>query len=580
MKLNNLFESAKQLLTEGLRFGRKEIQQVERESRDFRIGIEYEYHVDEDVATGTDGEYSDEYWEAVVDRAVELIAKDVEKKKESFVEEAAAADMDIFDVESGTAALTTIKTHAEINSDTIGKIYGNEDDFHGIMEEWDGENPKDLSDDQKEVIENYITNLKKIEKDFDSIRLEIQSLEDENQLDRWVHIIGDREIGENLEDVKKQIDDFSNWTGQISNINNSDYTKIKDEFDVYYKEIEELSEYLDMITDLSGDDKDWDRDIHQHFEESAEESWEDEKETYLGYNPEDWPDSPFEEQARQEIDEEGEYSPEGDIAEAIEENIQNDYPSIFGDIEKFTVDPSVDNGAETITKPLPLKRALEVMEIMFDHIHEVGSTSNQTGMHVNMSIKGLNFKKDNFNPAKLVMLLDPKTLAEFFPLRKQYTENLLNTINGDFLWIAAEQRNTELLIQYFNLYAVDQGKKYQQANFITISEVYSEHLHRIEFRYFGGKDYEDRFNTIKWNIYRTAYILMVAYAEEFGQKEYLKAMVKILDEKSEELFKVGFDDVVKYRKNNPKDDMFDFVSSMTIDKPGIHRKLAHKFARK
>jgi len=56
MKINNLFEDKEDIITESIRFGNKEKKLVDFEARNIIVGVEYEYHVDEDAGNFEDEE--------------------------------------------------------------------------------------------------------------------------------------------------------------------------------------------------------------------------------------------------------------------------------------------------------------------------------------------------------------------------------------------------------------------------------------------------------------------------------------------------------------------------------------------
>ena len=46
-------------------------------------------------------------------------------------------------------------------------------------------------------------------------------------------------------------------------------------------------------------------------------------------------------------------------------------------------------------------------------------------------------------------------------------------------------------------------------------------------------------------MYRTAYMVMISYSEEFGKKEYYNKILKFLDIESEKFFKMSFINLTK-----------------------------------
>ena len=577
MKLTTVFEQEEEILEEGLKFGNKEKKLVDLEAKNIIVGVEYEYHVDEDAGDFEPEEedrFENESWrDAVYDRASELIQEDMDEKEKEFKEGYADNDMEEYNVESGTASLNSIKNIFDNNFGGFSKINDIQDEFETIISDW--EEGEVLSSDDQKIVSEYISTIKFHRTNIFNINQEMQSLEEDEQLDRWVHIIGDRDLSENLEDAKNAMDAFDTWADEVHEIDPNDIEKIKDAYDVDWQEYSsDIDDWLTDAARLSGNDNEWDRQIHAEFEEYAEDLWDESKEHVLGYDPDNIHESEFWEQAEEEVDYDDyrEGGSSGSIVGWVDEQLRTDdggWGIDYNDIREVTTDPSVDHGVETITKPLKFHDALDTMKSMFDHISAIGSTSHKTGMHVNLSIKGLRFRRDNFNMTKLILLLNPRMLKEFFGLRS-YTADQFDGIDAEFIFNIAGQRNTNQMIQYFEDKALKKIK-HQEVNFLNFQEADAVNVgaDRIEFRFFGGTDYEERYNAIEWNLYRVAYLTMASYSENFGQKEYLKEMVKILDEKSAEYYAgATYRELVDWRKRNPTANKVD----MEIDMKGGTRK--------
>ena len=219
-----------------------------------------------------------------------------------------------------------------------------------------------------------------------------------------------------------------------------------------------------------------------------------------------------------------------------------DYDS---EISEVTDDQSVPEGVETISKAIPLLDQIKLMEKMFNHIQDVGSTEHNTGMHVNMSIKGLNFTKDNFDPVKMVVLLNNNYLIGKsvdkkgnpilkYPVRG-YVSNMLSQVNVETAFMLAKEYvagGYKNLINEFSV-LIQRDRKHQGINFNnTFSadmEIDGESTRRVEFRYMGNEGYDKRLEEMTFDIYRFAYAMMAGYSPAFGQEDYYKAIVKELD---------------------------------------------------
>lgn len=207
-------------------------------------------------------------------------------------------------------------------------------------------------------------------------------------------------------------------------------------------------------------------------------------------------------------------------------------------ISKIISEMLVPPGVEVITKPLPLNQAIQTMEDMFAHIRDVGSTSDATGLHTNISLKRDTFDESSFNPIKLVMLMDDREILDRYPVRlyvdsvvAKFTDNF-----GDEITKLAElmvDKHQSLGNAIMNSIGknIDKFEKFQGLNFKHMfdgqTKVYER---RVEFRYIGGDDYEDRFNEIARDIYKQSYMLLAAFDPDFLEKEYLKNILRLLDD--------------------------------------------------
>jgi len=561
VKLTQLFQHHKsespiteeEILTEGLRFGMKEKHLVDKESRDFRIGIEYEFKVNEGAI---DGEYNDEFYDAVYDRANELMQEDMEGKKESFLEDWASNDMNEFNVGSATGSLHTIKEQGRNIDEEMSELDDIVNNVDTAFIGWDGddEDQKEFNGftdkDDLELYERFIELLSNITDQLKLIASEAQSIEVDDQLDRFIYYISDdaREIENNWEEFKSASYALSDYINDVSL--STDIDDIEDDKDVFenYSITDSIQTVYNMVSNnimaMDGDDGDWDKKIEEGFKESAEDLWESEKEHYLGYDPDNIHETEFYETAREEIEREGDFKSMS--IERVEEQL-----SEHGiDMDKISsVEPEGDM-AEVITKPINLMDTLKLMEEMFDFISDEGDTSHGgAGMHINVSIKGLKFNKDNMNPAKLMVLLDPKFLHNEvnFPSRN-HVANILNQFDSERILELAFNPNMSMLIDEFEAGIKNNiSSKFYTLNFRDRDN--DTDTQRIEFRFFGGRDYEARFDEIKEQLYRTLYITMVAYSEEFGQKEYYRKVTQILNNKADEYFDMNFFDLVKIVKD-------------------------------
>lgn len=231
-------------------------------------------------------------------------------------------------------------------------------------------------------------------------------------------------------------------------------------------------------------------------------------------------------------------------------------------IENIILDHSVVDGVEVISKPLPFNQQLDFMQGMFEHIGEIGRTSKTTGLHVNISIKGRNFDAENFDPLKLAILLDTQYMYSVFPVRA-YVESIYKHVSGPALLKMAMDSSVEVdaddtkklfttdipYLQRALMNLIRYGGKYQGLNFDNMV-VPKKNQQRIEFRYPGGEGYEKRFDEIKDIMLRYVYVMFAAYDKDFGRQEYMLKFAQQLDRLAKARFNMSWTQLVSMVRHN------------------------------
>lgn len=218
------------------------------------------------------------------------------------------------------------------------------------------------------------------------------------------------------------------------------------------------------------------------------------------------------------------------------------------------VDTEGHGMVEFKSKPKFLNDSLELMHKMFNFINDIGSTaSGHAGLHTNMSLINAKFNVQNFNAGKLVALADVKMLHEFFPVRG-HVADMSDVWNAENIFnIARPSNNSNDILKWFDS-LISHNTKFQTMNFQHMSANINNR--RIEFRAIGGKDYSDREKVIVWNVYRLAYVLEATFDEKFMHKEYLKAVMDTLNDKTRKFYKhfkvKDYLHLRELRKKNPK----------------------------
>lgn len=235
--------------------------------------------------------------------------------------------------------------------------------------------------------------------------------------------------------------------------------------------------------------------------------------------------------------------------------VMDDYPILLSALEENVVDPSVEDGCETITKPLPLRQCIHLLPDFLDFIKEHGITSDNTGLHANISHRFFRTPRlADINLLKMVILLDPDSIQTMaknerrtgWKERNEMVMRLGNLIdyeidslisaykNGGFKVL--EQRLTDKLIR---------AEKFKSINFTNAFLSSESNQRRVELRFLGGKGYENRQNDIIRDILFGCYTILAAIEPEFLRNDYLKGILRYLDRSTKKKYGKSFLDAVK-----------------------------------
>jgi len=228
-------------------------------------------------------------------------------------------------------------------------------------------------------------------------------------------------------------------------------------------------------------------------------------------------------------------------------------PSLVQDI---VPDITVTEGAELVTVPLALSDLKPVLEQMSSYIKNVGGTSRNTGLHVNISIKNM----DSVNTAKFITLIDTDFFQNMSPSGldkvkydpRYMVEPFIESLNDNIEHLAPRYMvepfieslndNIEHLAsvyvfkgqgEFFQEYervinnAAKKERNVNLTNFFSKDVKASER--RIEIRAIGGQGYENRVDEIYNDIIHFLYVLMVATDNDFERRKYQETTIRWLN---------------------------------------------------
>lgn len=551
-------------LQEGIKFGSKEFRTVEKFSRDILIGIEYEFHVGE---IDYDAVLQSDDYEEAMDRIVD---RELEEKKDEFVD--GYVDDLISEYEKKTELYDNFyKDYREVRDLTV---WESRLELEPIIERINGlvAGENNLSDilTSKQIAE-FIQYMKQMGEIKDTLQTSIDHLVgeiDQDEAKEFNSLLGG--IGNT---ILEDWDTFDESIGVITDFLDEFPDRLpvygeKEQLPILFPEIEEtLIDFIqqddwdnmfDALEHLSGIpfseyEELYQADFEDGLRDRAEDLWEvefkeDAEDDARGY-------------AHDQIDlaeiayDIGAVGTGGDFEERAD-NIQDKLEEYgLGNIVRDIGDEEgIFGGVEVITEKLPLLEAMEVMKSMFNLIQEVGSTSNKTGMHTNMSFRGISFR--DFDPVKLVMLLDDEYLRSDvkFPIR-DYVNKILwsnkfapsHDLSRTILHITGH--NIDYALKSF-AHLVPTQVKYQSINFSHTGHIDPDQR-RIEFRYFGDKDYEHNYTQMRKDIYHAAYAMMAAFSPNFAKEEYYKSVLKFLDRYCKSVYNMSLMDVLNKLRRLP-----------------------------
>ena len=539
MRLEEVIKSSIKNVFESVRFGHKEAEEVMRRSDDFRIGIEYEYHPDdysgEDSGDLTDHPDFDDY-------VSQQYQEQTDEQKEYFIQD--------YDLDSRLGSIFEVSTN--FTYEQLEYVYDNlyrpidNGDFQTLL---DG----DPSDFQQalEHIEFFVNTFKNVfeyflsqefEDDYMSILryAEGEDLDEDYFLDNVCPAIleikssGNREAIENLS--KYMINEFIPFANSINLFSRDQlldfaYSEARQELNTFFEYmISFYDEFDDAARQLGNTEIDYDT-IKSHMEVEVDVDID---------------------QAIMAMERDG-----LTMGRTLDD-INNEVNGIMGPRAIEAVKEEHDNQVEVITVPMSLDNTLEFMEDMFDHISSDGSTSDNSGMHVNMSIDSDKaFTPDTVDPLKLYLLMDQSFIGTQFDPRthvKHFVDNLREYHIIDAAK-AYDRGGFYELVQYTrSLLPTDD--KYVAINMIGVSFSSSS---RVEFRLFGGEDYHENFEHAKWNLLRTCHMLLSAFDDDFKYEQYAKDLFRLWDRAAKDDLNIGFADVVDDVRSDGQIEPTEFV---------------------
>jgi|TARA_Y100000389_G_scaffold95890_1_gene92536 hypothetical protein len=202
----------------------------------------------------------------------------------------------------------------------------------------------------------------------------------------------------------------------------------------------------------------------------------------------------------------------------IEEKAHSDFTPTE---ETFKLEPDNSGGTgmiELVTGPLPFVEAKLVMAKALKWIRENGSTNERCSIHINLAFDGKKLgpitNMSNLDIGKFVLNFDENKVYEAFPNRRDsvYAKSIKFIVPLSGMTQPSPEKNLWKNYMFVK-------EKYYGINFSKVPKGY------IEFRYLGGKDYENRYSTI---LSLTEHFITSLY-ETLVNPQYSESDLKVLD---------------------------------------------------
>lgn len=550
MKLTNLLPiRSEQPIMEGVTFGQSEMNKV-KQAGNVYIGIEYEFTLSEV------DDMEDERNEFIERREEELKEHYMDELRSKYrsraPDEDTAADViydSLVDIKNIRDGIAIIEQYIDLGEYSEGN-----------------EDVNDLDENEYGELTDALQNIAVALDDLDDKESDLDDLADEidesfTSLTVYQTTISFDDL-HNLSETISIIPDFSSLTSVDDPFKSSEVSDQNEVFETYLTQgalrITESNNLGPLISITKA-----------NFNKSRiEQQIEAEIQDWIDQEADDDYERDYEEMVRGEAQNEAEmYYPDGigDNEEHAEraEQLLDDYGDVMDSIERVYPDgpPPL---AEAVGIPLPITEAIDHMYEMLDFIKEHGYTDNRAGMHVNMSLSDSDMSMEDFNPIKLVILMDDGYVNDNFP-KRDYTGPVFSAFDSHKLMTIVENMvsagsNPEefdqgIVKEIESLVKRGSNLQGKGTNF-NINGVTGEtnpSKRRVEFRYFGGvtppqktAGYEYRGEGMEFEIYRAAYSLMAAFDENFLRREYIESLWNFVDDRVEEVYNSSLSDLFSW----------------------------------
>ncbi len=195
-----------------------------------------------------------------------------------------------------------------------------------------------------------------------------------------------------------------------------------------------------------------------------------------------------------------------------------------------------DSMVEFITDIMPIRDGLKHIQLFFKSAKDFGIEFPEgAGLHLSISHKGTN-QKINF--AKFLVLMSGDYLNSIFPER-DHTANIAPMITKA-IWgkniktvSQAEEAINDQVDNEDDIDVDDEIGLFAKHISIKLADYHTQNG-RVELRFPGGKNHNEMYKEIEWQLMRAVFLLGVAYDEKMYRKEYITTLYKVLMDAKEQ----------------------------------------------
>ena len=189
------------------------------------------------------------------------------------------------------------------------------------------------------------------------------------------------------------------------------------------------------------------------------------------------------------------------------------------DDKNFKIEPDLSGGSnmvELVTGPLSFFDAKYYLIKIIKFIQNNGYSTDKCSVHFNISFDNDELNLNNINILKLLLNIDEEEIYRSYPSRKSnvYAKSIRNIIpykEYDFFNIPISVVKNNMRLP---------NDKYYGINFLNVNK--NKEKQRIEFRYIGGKDYENNLGQVIYFLERFIINTYDSIGSDFNEEDIKK----------------------------------------------------------